>query len=50
MVTKKWVYIPDTKYYIINLCILYISGGKYDIPFSVKAITLVAIEVAKSLS
>ena len=37
MVTKKWVYIPDTKYYIINLCILYISGGKYDIPFSVKA-------------
>ena len=37
LVTKKWVYIPDTKYYIINLCILYISGRKYDIPFSVKA-------------
>lgn len=37
LVTKKWVYIPDTKYYIINLCIVYISGRKYDIPFSVKA-------------
>ena len=37
LVTKKWIYIPDTKYYIINLCIVYISGRKYDIPFSVKA-------------
>jgi hypothetical protein len=37
LVTKKWVYIPDTKYYIINLCIVYISDGKYDIPFSLKA-------------
>jgi len=37
LVTKKWVYIPNTKYYIINLCIIYISDGKYDIPFSVKA-------------
>ena len=37
LVTKKWVYIPATKYYIINLCIVYISGRKYDIPFSVKA-------------
>ena len=37
LVTKKWIYIPDTKYYIINLCIVYISSRKYDIPFSVKA-------------
>jgi hypothetical protein len=37
MVTKKWVYIPDTNYYIFDISLVYISESSYNIPFKIKA-------------
>jgi len=37
MVTKKWVYIPATNYYIFDISIVYISGSSNSIPFKIKA-------------
>ena len=37
MVTKKWVYIPSTNYYIFDISLVYISGSSYNIPFKIKA-------------
>ena len=37
MVTKKWVYIPSTNYYIFDISLVYISESSYNIPFKIKA-------------
>jgi len=37
MVTKKWVYIPATNYYIFDISIVYISESSNSIPFKIKA-------------
>jgi len=37
MVTKKWVYIPATNYYIFDISIVYISENSNSIPFKIKA-------------
>lgn len=37
MVTKKWVYIPATNYYIFDVSIVYISESSNSIPFKIKA-------------
>ena len=37
MVTKKWVYIPATNYYIFDVSIVYISENSNNIPFKIKA-------------
>jgi len=37
MVTKKWVYIPSTNYYIFDISLVYISESSNNIPFKIKA-------------
>jgi len=37
MVTKRWVYIPATNYYIFDVSIVYISKSSNSIPFKIKA-------------